>query len=113
MSYVYITATKNQCLTTVKIESSVEENPVLPVTQWSEVNMGPVLPVTQWSEVNKGPLVTVLPVTQWSDVNKGPLVTVFLVVDGVRSRFHDVGGQDLLPAGSPAAVEHADQCVQG
>ena len=82
MSYVYITATKNQCLTTVIIESSVEENPVLPVTQWSEVN-------------------------------KGPLVTLFLVVDGVRGGFHDVGGQDLLPAGSPAAVEHADQCVQG
>ena len=83
----------------IVIESSVKENPVLPVAQWSDVN--------------KGPLVMVLPVAQWSDVNKGPLVTVFLVVDGVRSRFHDVGGQDLLPAGSPAAVEHADQCVQG
>ena len=63
MKYVYITATKNKCLTAVIIESSVEKNPVLPVSQWSEVN--------------KGPLVTVLPVTQWSDVNKGPLVMVF------------------------------------
>ena len=62
MSYVYIVAERS-----IDIESSVEENPVLPVTQWSEVNKGPlvtVLPVTQWSEVNKGPLVTVLPVTQ-------------------------------------------------